>query len=202
VESPCTNSIFYLFSMLTLLQGQSQPLNFSCVFRFGSSLSESQAAINEPSQIIWRKGGFRFRTNRNPRRHIFCSQDKDRARQKPSRRLRDAPQMERFSCSGYLTFALIAPLQLHCGIHTISHMIITSFLRLYTIMRPLKYSVTYKQCGLRGGIRFTANGIRLIQRSGDAILIPSFRHKACFPRVPIFVIQLCCGQRAWIGFLH
>ena len=106
-------------------QGQNQPLNSSRVFsldslpvRFGSSLSESQAgsdhrpqlnnAIKELSQTIWRKGGFRFwhrRTEKNPLRYIyFCSQDKDRARQKPSRRLRDAPRMKRFSCGGYLTF--------------------------------------------------------------------------------------------------
>jgi len=109
--------------MLTPLQGQSQPLNLSWVFSldslpvgFGSSLSESQAgsehrtqlnkAINELSGLIWRKGGFRFwhrRTN-NGRYIFYCSQDKDRARQKASRGLRDAPQMERFSCGGQLTF--------------------------------------------------------------------------------------------------
>ena len=125
MELPCINSIrsFLFVSMLTPLQGQVQPLNLSCVFSldslpvgFGSSLSESQAgsehrtqlnkAINELSELIWKKGGFRFwhrRTN-NGRYIFYCSQDKDRARKTASRGLRDVPRMERFSCGGQLTF--------------------------------------------------------------------------------------------------
>ena len=87
--------------------------------KFGPSLSESPAgsddqrsqlnnAIHELSNAIWRKGGFRFwhrRTNGTPLRYtFFCSQDKDRVRQKESKGLRDRLQMKRFSCDSCLVF--------------------------------------------------------------------------------------------------
>ena len=105
-----------------LLQGQSAPLDLSCVFNldslpvsFGPSLSESQDqrsqmndAIKELSKTIWQKGGFRFwhrRTDNSPLKYIFfCCQDNDRIRKRESKGLRDRPQMKRFSCASYLAF--------------------------------------------------------------------------------------------------
>jgi hypothetical protein len=96
--------------MLTPLQGQSQPLNLLVylvwiVCLLGLVLA-CLAGSEHLSELIWRKGGFRFwhRKTNNGRYIFYCSQDKDGARQKTSRGLRDASQMERFPCGGHLTF--------------------------------------------------------------------------------------------------
>jgi hypothetical protein len=116
-----------LFSILTHLQGQNQPLKLSCIFnldslpvKFGPTLSGLQAnsddrrsqlnnAIKDLAEVIWRKGGFQFwhrKTYKSALNYMFfSSQDKDRIRQKASKGLRDTSQMERFSCGSYLVLA-------------------------------------------------------------------------------------------------
>jgi hypothetical protein len=171
------STFFYLFFMLTLLQGQNQSLGLNCVFNLDSSLSESQAgsdhrtqlnnAINELSKVIWREGGFRFwhrRTNKNPLKYIFyCAQDKDRTRQRALRELRDTPQMERFSCGGYFVFIpslldrTLAITLRHTYYkpdqnHDLSEAVLWSSYEPMTLtLRLLKFFVTYRQRGLRGG---------------------------------------------------